>query len=74
MEKIFKKECFAYCEKNGKPYCNALTECECKDCRFFTEKSKVKNNPYYAFSYEDKAEHLKEVKEKKIKEECVIWK
>lgn len=74
MEKTFKKNCFAYCEKKDKTYCNALSECECEGCRFFTEKAKVKNNPYYAYSYENKAQHLKDIKNKNIKEDQILWK
>lgn len=74
MKKIFKKNCFAYCEKKGEPYCNALCDCNCNNCSFYKERQQIKKNPFYAFSYDNEMEHLKDVKKRNIKEECVIWK
>ncbi len=68
-----KKDCFAYIKKGNKEECHALTELDCKNCRFYKSKYEVENNPFYAKSYVSKEEHQKEMKKRNIKEEQVKW-
>lgn len=60
MEEI-KKDCFAYKETSGIPYCNALKEMECKDCPFYKEKSEVKNNIFYPESFKSHHEYIQAI-------------
>lgn len=43
-----KKSCFAWIDNEK---CNALTEKECKNCKFYKKRKAIKNNPYYPYSY-----------------------
>ena len=50
-------DCFAD-RKDG--YCHTLKEKKCKDCRFYTPRCKVKDNPFYKYSWTDEAK-MKEI-------------
>ena len=43
------EKCFAD-RKDGK--CHALKDKECLFCYFYTPRSKIKNNPFYLYSYD----------------------
>lgn len=66
-----KKDCFARIDRNK---CNALIERQCNGCRFYKHREKIRNNPYYAYSFKNKEEHLKMMKKYKILDEQVVWK
>lgn len=36
---MYKKDCFAYKEKNGKKICSALTSMSCDNCKFYHTKA-----------------------------------
>lgn len=63
-------ECFA---RRDEFSCNALTEKGCCNCKFYKHRSKIKNNPFYAYSYENKDRFMKDVKRYHIKQEQIIW-
>lgn len=67
-----KKDCFAYIEEKNE--CNALTEIECEKCPFYKNRNKIKNNPFYAYSYDNKKKHKRDMEKTKIKKSQVIWK
>lgn len=62
-------ECFA---RRDEVSCNALTEKACCNCKFYKHRSKIKNNPFYAYSYEDKERFIKDVKRRQIKPEQIM--
>lgn len=45
------KKCFA---KKDDGTCNALTECDCKGCKFYKPKIEIKNNIFYPYSFTSK--------------------
>lgn len=67
-----KKDCFAYKETNNKPTCHALTELDCKNCRFYKKREHIKNNPFYAYSYTDIGHFKYDINKHKIKEQDIL--
>ena len=65
-----KTTCFARINENE---CNALAKKECKKCRFYKHRDKIKNNPYYAYSFKDKDKHRRVVEKYGIKDSQIIW-
>lgn len=57
--KDVKKDCFAYKEFSGVPYCNALKDMNCKNCKFYKDKKEVKNNIFYKESFKSYDEYMK---------------
>lgn len=68
--RIDETECFA---RIGSNYCNVLNEKKCKGCKFFKPKSEIKNNPYYAYSYDTPEQHAKDVERYKINPEDIVF-
>lgn len=68
-----KLECFARIDKDN---CNALIKKDCENCKFYKHRLRIKNNPFYAYSYEEenKERFIKDVKRRQIKPEQIIWK
>ena len=64
-----KENCFAN-RKDGE--CHALIKKQCEGCKFYKAKERVKNNPFYAFSYLDKERHKKDIEKYRIKKEQVL--
>lgn len=68
--KFMKREdCFAN-RKDGK--CHALIEKNCENCKFYTPRDKVKNNPFYKFSYENEIKMKFLIKRTRIKKEDIL--
>lgn len=65
-----KKCCFA---RINDTTCNALTKKECKNCKFYKHRGAIRNNPFYAFSYDDMKKLKKDIEKRGINIEQVIW-
>lgn len=62
--------CFA---RINETTCNALNKKECRNCRFYQSRNAIKNNPFYAYSYNDLKRLKKELCKRNIKIEEVVW-
>lgn len=63
-------DCFA---KINDTTCNALTKKECSNCKFYQPRTSIRNNPFYAYSYDDIKQLKRDLNIKNIKIEEVIW-
>lgn len=63
--------CFAN-RKDGT--CHALTEKQCNNCKFYKHKAKVKNNPFYEWSYKNKERFKNDKRSRKIPDEYIMKK
>ena len=61
---LIKENCFAYIKKEKK--CNALCELNCDNCSFYRDKSTIKANPFYPYSYASKIGYLNDLRNYKI--------
>lgn len=59
-----KVNCFARIDENT---CNALIKKECKNCKFYKHRAMIKNNPFYAYSYDDVKQLKKDINKRGIK-------
>ena len=57
---MVRENCFAFISKRE---CSALKNIDCKKCKFYKPKTKIVNNVFYAWSYKDKRQYLKEKEE-----------
>lgn len=58
-----KTNCFAYMNKHR---CNALDKINCENCKFFKERTEIRNNPFYPYSYDSYREFEKDLKSKRL--------
>lgn len=66
-------DCFAYKEIDNKFECHALTSKDCKFCKFYKNRVSIKNNPFYAYSYDDIKRLQRDIKKRKIKIKDVMF-
>lgn len=64
------ESCFA---RINKKRCNALNKKDCKNCKFYSDRSKIVNNPFYPYSYKDLKRFERDKKRYNIKDEDVVW-
>lgn len=62
---MVREDCFAYNKK--KKECHCLNELDCSSCSFYRNKSSIKDNPFYEYSYRDKEKFEKDKKKNLIK-------
>lgn len=62
-------DCFAI-RKDGT--CHALTKKECKDCKFYTPRCKIKDNPFYKYSWVNREKMETLIKRNLIKKEYIM--
>ena len=63
------ERCFAD-RKDG--MCHALIKKECKGCKFYCPRDKVKDNPFYKYSYDNEYKFVFDTKTLKIPKEYVM--
>lgn len=67
---VDKEDCFARIDCS---HCNALNEKDCKNCSFYKPRNKIKNNPFYAFSYRDSERHAEHMRRYRVNPDDVIY-
>ena len=65
------ERCFAD-RKDGK--CHALRYKKCEGCKYYYPRTKLKDNPFYEYSYENKYKHQFDMKVRKISDDLVMKK
>ncbi len=69
---MIKEDCFAHFKKNNKSQCNVFKEMNCENCSFYKLRKEIKNNPYYAYSYEDKKQFKKDKEKNHVKDDQIV--
>jgi len=64
-----KPDCFAF-RNDGE--CHALINKNCENCKFYTPKEKIKDNPFYKYSWINKRKMEGVVYARKIRKEQIM--